>query len=328
MPGRRGHCPVCRSRQCRQDPAQCRLVDRAGQAPLHPRGQLDFDYPIHPPIGFGGRRHRLNRRCGQCKLFNRRHQSHWRKPSQLARAKLPPPGVKLAAADPVQPAYQSGRGSRRHTLCQYPQLLFEAPAPPPLRAAENLAADLASPRMSTPEVLLIDQPHIIHCIAAAKTVAASQSATPAQDANRQTLTGQALSAKLGIVTGQNLAELCREQLPRPVALAMWGISEIAAMATDLAEFLGGAIGLSLLFKIPLLPGMIITAVVVYGLLLQLQRNGFRPIELLIGSLVATIGVCYLIELFLMPVEWSSVAFHSVVPQLGGPEALTLAVGIV
>jgi len=139
---------------------------------------------------------------------------------------------------------------------------------------------------------------------------------------------QALSAKLGIVTGQNLAELCREQLPRPVALAMWGISEIAAMATDLAEFLGGAIGLSLPFKIPLLPGMIITAVVVYGLLLQLQRNGFRPIELLIGSLVATIGVCYLIELFLMPVEWSSVAFHSVVPQLGGPEALTLAVGIV
>ena len=138
---------------------------------------------------------------------------------------------------------------------------------------------------------------------------------------------QALSAKLGIVTGQNLAELCREQFPRPVALAMWGVSEIAAMATDLAEFLGGAIGLSLLFKIPLLPGMIITAIVVYGLL-QLQRNGFRPIELLIGSLVATIGVCYLIELFLMPVEWSSVAFHSVVPQLGGPEALALAVGII
>ena len=99
---------------------------------------------------------------------------------------------------------------------------------------------------------------------------------------------QALSAKLGIVTGQNLAELCRERLPRPVALAMWAVSEIAAMATDLAEFLGGAIGLSLLFKIPLLPGMVVTAIVVYALL-QLQRNGFRPIELLIGSLVATIG---------------------------------------
>ena len=138
---------------------------------------------------------------------------------------------------------------------------------------------------------------------------------------------QALSAKLGIVTGQNLAELCRERLPRPVALAMWAVSEIAAMATDLAEFLGGAIGLSLLFKIPLLPGMVVTAIVVYALL-QLQRNGFRPIELLIGSLVATIGLCYLIEIFLVPVAWGSAAFHSVVPQLGGPEALALAVGII
>jgi manganese transport protein len=138
---------------------------------------------------------------------------------------------------------------------------------------------------------------------------------------------QALSAKLGIVTGQNLAELCRERLPRPVALAMWSVSEIAAMATDLAEFLGGAIGLSLLFKIPLLPGMVVTAIVVYALL-QLQRNGFRPIELLIGSLVATIGLCYLIEIFLVPVAWGSAAFHSVVPQLGGPEGLALAVGII
>ena len=138
---------------------------------------------------------------------------------------------------------------------------------------------------------------------------------------------QALSAKLGIVTGQNLAELCRERLPRPVALAMWAVSEIAAMATDLAEFLGGAIGLSLLFKIPLLPGMVVTAIVVYALL-QLQRNGFRPIELLIGSLVATIGLCYLIEIFLVPVAWGSAAFHSVVPQLGGPEGLALAVGII
>ena len=67
---------------------------------------------------------------------------------------------------------------------------------------------------------------------------------------------QALSAKLGIVTGRNLAELCREQFPRPVAIAMWVVSEIAAMATDLAEFLGGAIGLSLLFGMPLLWGMV------------------------------------------------------------------------
>jgi manganese transport protein len=138
---------------------------------------------------------------------------------------------------------------------------------------------------------------------------------------------QALSAKLGIVTGRNLAELCREQLSRPVVLAMWVISEIAAMATDLAEFLGGAIGLSLLFRIPLLAGMLITAIVVYGILL-VQRNGFRPIELIIGSLVATISLCYLIEMFIAPVDWSAAAWHSVVPQLAGPEALVLAVGII
>jgi manganese transport protein len=78
---------------------------------------------------------------------------------------------------------------------------------------------------------------------------------------------QALSAKLGIVTGRNLAELCREQFPRPVVFAMWGVSEIAAMATDLAEFLGGAIGLSLLFQMPLLAGMVVIAIVTYGILM-------------------------------------------------------------
>ena len=70
---------------------------------------------------------------------------------------------------------------------------------------------------------------------------------------------QALSAKLGIVTGLNLAEMCREQFPRPVVWAMWVVSEVAAMATDLAEFLGGAIGLSLLFQMPLFAGMAVTA---------------------------------------------------------------------
>src|SRR5579871_1816132 len=83
---------------------------------------------------------------------------------------------------------------------------------------------------------------------------------------------QALSAKLGIVTGRNLAEMCRDQFPRPVVVAMWLVSEIAAMATDLAEFLGGAIGLSLLFSLPLLIGMIITAIITYGIL-SLERSG-------------------------------------------------------
>src|SRR5436305_11020269 len=88
---------------------------------------------------------------------------------------------------------------------------------------------------------------------------------------------QALSAKLGIVTGRNLAELCREQFPQPVVLGMWGVSEIAAMATDLAEFLGGAIGFSLLFGMPLLAGMVVTAIAIYAILM-FEGFGFRPIE--------------------------------------------------
>ena len=138
---------------------------------------------------------------------------------------------------------------------------------------------------------------------------------------------QALSAKLGIVTGRNLAELCREHFPRPVALAMWIVSEIAAMATDLAEFLGGAIGLSLLFGLPLIVGMAVTAVIVYAILM-LDRFGFRPVELIIGNLVAVIGLCYLVEMLVAPVDWRAAALHTILPQLPDAGALLLAVGIV
>jgi manganese transport protein len=138
---------------------------------------------------------------------------------------------------------------------------------------------------------------------------------------------QALSAKLGIVTGRNLAELCRERFPRELVWAMWGISEVGAMATDLAEFLGGAIGLSLLLGMPLLPGMMITGAASYAMLM-LQRGGFRPIELLIGGLVGVIGASYLIELFIAPPDWSGVMFHAVVPRLDDGDAVLLAVGII
>jgi manganese transport protein len=146
-------------------------------------------------------------------------------------------------------------------------------------------------------------------------------------ANLVAMLFQALSAKLGIVTGRNLAELCRDEFSPPIVMTMWIVSEIAAMATDLGEFLGGAIGLSLLFRIPLLPGMLVTAIVVYAILLS-QRNGFRPIELIIGSLVATISLCYLIEIIIAPVDWGFAAWHSVTPQIADPDALVLAVGII
>jgi manganese transport protein len=138
---------------------------------------------------------------------------------------------------------------------------------------------------------------------------------------------QALSAKLGIVTGRNLAEMCRDQFPKITVYMMWVISEIAAMATDLAEFLGGAIGLSLLFGIPLLYGMVITGFVVYGILM-FERYGFRPVELIIGNLVAIIALCYLIQMFIAPIDWHAAALHAVVPQIADGGALLLSVGII
>ncbi|MEJ2037006.1 MAG: Nramp family divalent metal transporter, partial [Maritimibacter sp.] len=123
---------------------------------------------------------------------------------------------------------------------------------------------------------------------------------------------QALSARLGIVSGKNLAELSRDNFPRPVVWAMWAVSEVAAMATDLAEFLGGAIGLALLFNIPLVWGMVVTAIVTYGILV-FERKGFRPMELIIGTMVAIIGLCYLVELFIAPIDWGSAATGLVTP---------------
>jgi manganese transport protein len=145
-------------------------------------------------------------------------------------------------------------------------------------------------------------------------------------ANLVAMLFQALSARLGIATGRNLAELSRERFPRTVVWGMWIVSEIAAMATDLAEFLGGAIGLSLLFHLPMLAGMAVTGVVSYGIL-SLERSGFRPIEIVIGSLVAVIALCYVIELFLAPVDWSQAAI-SLMPNLPDNAALLLAVGII
>lgn len=138
---------------------------------------------------------------------------------------------------------------------------------------------------------------------------------------------QALSAKLGLVSGYNLAELCRMHFPRPVVYAMWGVSELAAMATDLAEFLGGAIALSLLCHLPLMAGMGITAIITYAMLI-LGGRGFRPMELMIGGLIAVISLCYVAELFIAPVNWGQAALGTALPRLPDAQALTIATGIV
>lgn len=146
-------------------------------------------------------------------------------------------------------------------------------------------------------------------------------------ANLVAMLFQALSAKLGIVTNRNLAEMCRQEYSRPVRLAMWVVSELAAMATDLAEFLGGAIGLALLTGMPLLAGMAVTAVVTYAIL-TLERRGFRHLEIVIGAMVGTIALCYLIEVFIAPIAWRDAAAGLVTPRIPDAEALTIAVGII
>jgi manganese transport protein len=137
---------------------------------------------------------------------------------------------------------------------------------------------------------------------------------------------QVLSAKLGIATGRNLAETCRDRLPPPVVWSMWGISEIVAMATDLAEFLGAAIGLNLLFGLPLPVAGVVTAAATL-LILGLQQYGFRPLEVVIGGFVGIIAAGYLIELLLGAPDWGEIAIHSVTPQFAGTESVLLAVGI-
>ena len=146
-------------------------------------------------------------------------------------------------------------------------------------------------------------------------------------ANLTAMLFQALSAKLGIVTGRNLAEICRDHLNRRLVIAMWIGSEIAAMATDLAEFLGGAIGLSLLLHLPLMAGMVVTAIITYAILASAGR-GFRPIEIVIGVLVGTIALCYLLEVLIAPVDWGAAALHTVLPRIPDANALTISVGII
>ena len=146
-------------------------------------------------------------------------------------------------------------------------------------------------------------------------------------ANLMAMLLQTLSAKLGLATGKNLAELCREEFRKPLVYAMWIVSEIAAMATDLAEFLGASIAINLLFGIPLLFATMVTGVATY-LILLLERRGFRPLEVVITVLVGVIAVCYIIETFFSRPNWGQVGFHIVVPWLGGSQSILFAVGII
>lgn len=137
---------------------------------------------------------------------------------------------------------------------------------------------------------------------------------------------QILSAKLGIATGRNLAEVCRDYLPRPLVWVMWALMEGVAMATDLAEFLGAALGFNLLFGMPLLWGAILSAVATF-LILMLERRGFRHLEAVIAVMLGTVALCYVFELGMGGLDWGAAAKGAIIPTLPDSEAVLLATGI-
>ncbi|MCL6593466.1 MAG: Nramp family divalent metal transporter, partial [Alicyclobacillus sp.] len=146
-------------------------------------------------------------------------------------------------------------------------------------------------------------------------------------ANLMAMVIQNLAAKLGLATGKSLPELCRDHLPRWLNGVMWAVAELAAMATDVAEFLGASVALNLLLHLPLLVAAALTGVLTYAAL-TLERFGFRPLELVVGGLLAVIALCYLAETLFSRPDWAEVGRHLVTPWLGGGDSVMLAVGIV
>jgi manganese transport protein len=138
---------------------------------------------------------------------------------------------------------------------------------------------------------------------------------------------QTQSAKLGIATGKNLAELCRERFSRRTSIGLWLQAELVAMATDVAEIVGAALGLNLLFGIPLFPAGIIAGVGAFTIL-ALQQMGFRRLEAGISVLVGVVVASFAFELFDAGPDGGEVAKHLVVPGFAGTESILLATGII
>jgi manganese transport protein len=145
-------------------------------------------------------------------------------------------------------------------------------------------------------------------------------------ANVMAMLIQYLSAKLGIITDHNLPELARMHYPRPVAWGLWIQAELMAMSTDVAEFLGAALGLNLLFHVPLFPAGLITGVVAFAIL-ELQRHGYRRFELAITALLGIILLGFLYETLKIGPSTTG-SLHGLVPHLAGTTSIYLAVGII
>src|SRR3954451_11205444 len=145
-------------------------------------------------------------------------------------------------------------------------------------------------------------------------------------ANLMAMLVQYLSAKTGVATGRDLPELCREHLPRPVSRGLWVQAEIIAMATDLAEFLGAAVGLYLLFHVPLFPAGLLTAVVAFGIL-ALEQRGYRRFELAIAGLLGIVLLGFLYDLVVVGADPAG-ATAGLVPRRAGGDSLLLVCGII
>jgi manganese transport protein len=137
---------------------------------------------------------------------------------------------------------------------------------------------------------------------------------------------QTLSAKLGIATNCNLPQMCGKVFSRKTNWFFWIVAELAAMATDLAEFLGGTLGLYLLFNIPLVYAGTITAALTFWIV-HLGKYGQRVVEIVIGILIGLICIGYTIELFLSKPNWQAAGFHTIIPSLPNGDALLIAVGM-
>jgi len=145
-------------------------------------------------------------------------------------------------------------------------------------------------------------------------------------ANLMAMLVQTLSAKLGIATGRNLPETCRDNFRKPVSFGLWVQAEAIAMATDLAEVLGAALGLNLLFGMPLFPAGLLAGAGAFGIL-ALQRYGFRRLEAVIAGLVGVIVVAFAFEVFLAKPSPAETVKHIFVPGFEGSESILLAAGI-
>ncbi len=145
-------------------------------------------------------------------------------------------------------------------------------------------------------------------------------------ANLMAMLIQSMSAKLGIATGRSLPEVCRDRFPFPVVIFLWVQAELIAMATDLAEFVGAALGINLVFGIPLFIAGLMTGLLAFGIL-GLQAWGFRRLEATIAGLVGVIVVAFSLEVFRANPAWGSVLGSAVVPHLDGSTSILLAVGI-